>query len=185
MSDQSRQADLDALIVSLPITIAQLDESLVNIDLQREYIQNDWFGVSASMSMMTTASDQWQIDKAAVLSVDFAASAFGNYGDINLTQWHIYDSTVEPRTPSNPAYIQFDSGDVTSGAPSAYFDTQQYNRQIDFPQGYNHIHQEIGLDGTYGLKKRKSNLKIAEDLTTVNRDKYARFLIAYDRNRRI
>ena len=180
-NDQTWQALSQDLVDTLPDTIDALDKSLENIDEQVNFLIDDLHGVSAVMSIMTTASDGWQIDKAALLSVDFIPSAFGAYGNSNLTQWHIYDSLERPRTPSNPDYVQFDSGDVVSGAPSAT-ETEQYNRQIDFPLGLDHMNHDLGLTGTYGINDKIDNLNTASALQTINRDAYKGFLKAYSRN---
>lgn len=177
--DQSSQAYLDDLIVSLPITISQLDESLINIDDQRDFLYDDWFGVSASMSMMTTAASGWMYEKAAELGFNKASVQIsGSWGDDNLIEWAIIDKTL------GEFNVVYSDASVASGAPSAT-ETQQYNRQLDFPAAYDHIWRDIGLNGTYGIEDKISKLTIAEDLQTINRDKYSTVLKAYSRNRDI
>lgn len=179
--NQTDQALSQDLIDTLPDTIKALDSSIENINEQIDFLTDDLVGVSAVMSIMTTGSDAWIDLKADTLSVNFEPSAFGGYGNNNLTQWHIYDSTVRPRTPLNPAYIQFDAGDVVSGAPSAA-ETEQYNRQIDFPVGLDHMNHELDLTGTYGIVAKIDSLDTSLELQTINRDAYQGFLKAYSRN---
>ena len=181
MSDKNREAYLDNLIDTLPDTVANLDEALNGIQEQRDNLQNDWYGVSASMSMMTTAAELWMENKADELDVTYVVETSGSWGISNLTQWGITDPAAPP---GGVNYNQYTDADVTSGAPSAT-ETQQYNRQIDFPEAYNHINQDLGLNGTYGIKDKIQKLTVAENLTIINRNKYAGFLKAYSRNRNI
>ena len=40
-----------------------------------------------------------------------------------------------------------------------------------FPEAYNHINQDLGLNGTYGIKDKIQKLTVAENLTIINRNK--------------
>ncbi len=168
----SNQTLLNDLIEDLPNTISQLDTAIVNIDDQISFLQDDQTGANQVMSMMTTAASAWMDLKAAELDPVLASAATsGSWSISNLTDWAIVCA-------GQPVYSW---GEVTSGAPSAA-ETQQYNRQIDFPVAYDHINKSLATDGTYGLADKITNLGTAKTLQESNRDAYSDILKAYDRN---
>lgn len=177
MSDQSNQALLQDLIDTLPDTISQLDTSIESINEQIDFLTDDSLGVSAVMSMMTTAASGWMDDKAFDLNPSYQVITSGSWGINNLIEWAIVDPAL-----GLDSYIVYTDVDVTSGAPSAT-ETQQFNRQLDFPEAYDHLNHDLGIDGTYGIYDKIDKLNISLGLQTINRDKYKTFLKAYDRNK--
>lgn len=168
----SNQTLLDNLIEDIPEVITQLDAAIEKIEDQISFLQDDQTGVEHVMSMMTTAASAWMDIKAAELdAISASAVTSGSWGISNLTDWAI----VCAGTPI------YGWGQVTSGAPSAA-ETQQYNRQIDFPLAYDHIYHSLGTDGTYGLDAKISNLQTGKSLQESNRSAFKGFLKAYDRN---
>ena len=135
------------------------------------------------MGVMTSASDDWTAWKASDLG-SYQVSSWGNYGTLNLTQWHIYDVTSEPNNPAtNPSYVVYDSSDVTSAGPvSTNTEARQYDRQIEFPLAYEHIHDSLGVTpGTYGIVEKKAALTKGKTLQTNNEAKYSEVLKIYDK----
>ena len=128
--------------------------------------------------MMTTAASGWMDVKALELDVTYNVITSGGWNITNLTDWAIVDP-AEP--PFSPLYVVYTDVDVTSGATTAA-ETQQFNRQIDFPKGIDHLNKDLGTDGTYGILDKISKLGTALTLQTTNRNKYTTFLKAYSRN---
>jgi hypothetical protein len=165
---------LNDLIEDLPDTIAQLDVSLDKIGDQIEFLGEDQAGVEHVMSMMTTAASGWMYIKADELGFNKASViTSGSWGVDNLIEWAILSA--------GPGTKVFSWGEVVSGAP-AEIETQHYNRQLDFPEAYLHLNQDLGLDGTYGILDKIVKLEVAETLQALNRTKFTRFLKAYERN---
>jgi hypothetical protein len=178
--DQTNQQLLQDLVDTLPDTISQLDTSLVKVDEQIDFLQDDLAGVEVVMSMMTTAASGWMYTKQQEYGATHKVITSGGWGISNLTDWVIVDTTVT--NPNFLTYKVFSWGEVTSGAPSAA-ETQQYNRQIDFLQAYDHIYHDNGLTGTYGINDKITNLQTAKSLQQTNKTAFEGFLKVYDRNK--
>lgn len=185
--DQTNNALIQDLVDTLPDTISQLETSRENIDEQIGFLTDDWYGVSAVMSVMATAGFEWITGIADELTSETGSahspSAGRSYGITNITDWIVYNMEwVGPQNPDNRFYVPYSDADVTSGAPSAA-ETMQYNRQtIDFPNAYDNIYHSNGLDGTYGILNQISNLNRSKDLQTINQVAYEGFFKAYERN---
>ena len=159
----------------LPDTISNLNTGLIELNTSIDGLTDEKSAIEWSMSLMTTGSD-WYLDYLVGIYGGTVVTS-GSYGTTNVTEWAIVDTGAPP---GGVNYVIFSDTDVTSGSPS--YMTQQYNRQIGFPEAYDHIHRTNDLAyGTYGIDARKDGLDTGKDLMILNRDKYATVLKVYDR----
>jgi len=163
-------ADIDVIqkmVDDLPAVIENLDLSITKIDTTINTLQGQQDAIEDFVqSNMVTASDAWIVAKKNELNPTYVVCTSGNYGITNLTEWAIVTPSCTP-----PLTIIYSDVDVTSGAPSAA-ETQQYNRQLEFPILYDFIYDDLSVDGTYGLDDKIDKLDTAKSLQQKNRTMY-------------
>jgi len=116
------------------------------------------------MATATTDSDAFLAQKSLDLGVGSCGGTCsvctsGGYGVTNLTDWAI----VSGGCPPAPHKVVYKNADVT--------DTDQITRVSDFAAAYNHIWQELGTDGTYGIKPTRDSVNTGKSIVNKNKDK--------------
>lgn len=159
----------------LPDTISNLDSGIYELNTSIDGLTDEKSSIEWGMSVMTSASD-WYLDWWSNVYGGTVMTS-GDYGVTNVTEWAIVDTS---KPSGGWDYVVYSDTDVTSGSPGSYL-TEQYNRQIGFPDAYDHIYKTNGLDGTYGIDARKSGLNTGKGLMEDNRDFYSTVLKVYDR----
>lgn len=179
--------ELEKLVETLPDTITQLDTQIAKIDSTVADITADQTAVGEVMSNMTTASNAWIVDKsneilALTLVKGVTAQYGGTYGVSDVDDWSILSAGYIPNDDRWPAKLVYDDTFVVSAAPVSGAETRQYNRQVDFPEAYDHLTKAPGTDGTYGVNSRITSLGTAKTLAQANQTAFKTFLKAYRRN---
>ena len=165
MSDLTK---LQEMVAGYPDQIQQMEDSITELtsiaaDLQeqREAIEN------VVLAGLKSDSDAYLVQKAIDLTGVSCVQACsyctsGSYGVSNLTEWAIVSGGCPPSTH----IVVFDSSDV-----SATVDPEQYQRQIDFAESYDHIHKEVDETGTYGIKHTRNNVNTGKGIVQINKAK--------------
>jgi hypothetical protein len=167
----SMSQELPQVTSNLRTSLDAMDEAISTLNNQKAALEDQVMAAMASSSIV------WINEKKDELNPSYSAITSGGFGTLNVTQWAI----VNPVKPDGGVhYVIYDDLDVTSGAPSAG-ETQQYNRQIEFPIVYDHIHHTTGLDGSYGIDDRISALEDGRDLTLANEEQYTAILKISDK----
>lgn len=166
----SANSNLRDLVEALPLVIVNINKSIDNIDTTSRQLLDQQQAIEQSvMALMTSASSDW-IDWKTTTTYSGVASAHtsGGYGTTNLHDWCIVSAGT------HPLYKLYSWGEVTSAGPQAdNSEARQYNRQINFPNAYEHIHDDLSVDpGTYGIEDRISKLARARLLQVNNKEKY-------------
>lgn len=167
----SMSQELPQVTQNLRTSLDAIDEATNTLNEQKDALEDQ------VMAAMASASIVWITQKKDSLNPFYSVVTSGGFGTLNVTQWAI----VNPAQPGGGIhYVIYDDLDVTSGAPSAGI-TQQYNRQIEFPVVYDHIHHVTGLTGSYGINDRISALEDGRDLTLANEEQYTAILKISDK----
>lgn len=162
----------------LPTVTKNLRAAIDNIDATKVAVQEQIDALENQvMSAMASASIVWIREKAYSLSPTYSFITSGTFGIDNVTDWGIFDPNVDT---GRPYYNVFLDTDVTSGSP-VLEETKQYNRQIEFPIVYDHIHHTTGLDGSYGLLDKLSSMDDGKALTLANETQYTGILKIADK----
>jgi len=165
MSDVSK---LTEMVNGYDEQIQQLDDSITELtsvsnDLadQRAAIEN------VVMDSLKTDSDSYLTQKAIDLGIGdcggtCSVCTSGGYGTTNLTDWAIVSGGCPPSTKINV---------FTSNSVSVSVDPDQYQRQLDFVEAYDHIHKEVDATGTYGIQGNKDNIDTGKSILQINKSK--------------
>jgi len=142
----------------LALSLEQIAAEKVRLQEQKDALEDQ------VMAAMVSASTIWIINKKNSLNPTWSYAISGTYGVDNVTDWGIFDPS---KRKSDPLYNRYLDTQVTSGSP-ALPETQQYNRQIEFPIVYDQIHHVSGMDGTYGIDDAISSLDDGATVTVAN-----------------
>ena len=167
---------LQEMVDALPTTIDNMNSGITELNTAISGLTDEKNAIEWSFSLMTTAASAWLDWKANDLNPTYTVTTSGDYGIKNLHEWGI----VNPAANKDQSLVYSDT-DVTSASPPTLPETKQYNRQTGFVEGYEHIHKENDLTGTYGIDARKSGLDTGLGLMGYNRNKYKNVLKVYDR----
>jgi hypothetical protein len=166
----------------LPTVTQNLRGAVDNIDATKAAVQEQIDALEDQvMSAMASASIVWIANKRTSLNPTWSYITSGAFGTLNVTQWGIYDPS---QRKSSPLYNRYLDTDVTSagyGSTPASEETKQYNRQIEFPIVYDHIHHVTGLNGSYGLQAKLDSLDDGRALTLANEEQYTAILKISDK----
>lgn len=179
--------ELEKLVETLPDTITQLDTQIAKIDSTIADITADQIAVDGVMSTMTTGATAWisvKTDEILALTLvkGVTANFGGSFGVSDVDDWSILSAGYIPNDDRWPAKLAYDDTFVVSAAPVSGAETRQYNRQVDFPEAYDHLTKTPGTDGTYGVNSRITSLGTAKTLAQANQTAFKTFLKAYRRN---
>jgi hypothetical protein len=179
-------SDVDVLkqiVTNLPNTIDALGLSVTDITAAVADLQDQQDAIeNAVMGPMTSASDTFGDAWQAEFYSAFTRITSGGYGVTNLDDWGIVDTTLGK---DNAAYNQFKSNQIVSGGPAlsgsgwVSLEALQYDRQVEFPQAYEHVNEVLSSTATYGILDRRTKLGTALTLTTNNEAKYTQVLKIY------
>jgi len=175
MSDVDK---LREMVAGYPEQIQQMEDSITELtsiaaDLQeqREAIEN------VVLADLTAQSNAYLAQKAIDLGVSSCGGicsycTSGSYGVSNLTEWAI----VSGGCPPSIHIVVFDSSDV-----SPTVDPDQYQRQLDFPEAYDHIWKTVDETGTYGIKSTRDNVNIGKGIVEINKAKIETVKVIYEK----
>jgi len=165
---------LSELVSAYSQKIENLTLSLVSISANIIDLQAQQSTANSTLTDLTASSDAWGTWKALQFGVPSAVEfcTSGSYGVSNLTEWGI----VSGGGCGSQKPVIYKPSDVsTSEHPN------QYYRQEDFAEIYDHINDSIDVNGTYGLAATIVNLQTAESVAEANRDKYTALVSSYGR----
>jgi hypothetical protein len=166
----------------LPTVTDNLRTSIDNIDATKEAIQEQIDALEDQvMAAMASASIVWIANKRTALNPSYSYMTSGAFGTLNVTQWGIYDPTKLPGSPLRNVYTDVNVTSAGYANPTATAETEQYNRQIEFPIVYDHIHHVTGLTGSYGLQEKLDALDDGRSLTLANEEQYTAILKISDK----
>lgn len=166
------------MVDNLPETIGNFGTGISELNTSINALEDEQDAVEWSMSLMTTGASAWMIEKKDDLNPLYTVKTSGGWSSTNLTEWAIVDLDANKGSINRVVYSDTD---VTSASPPTLPETQQYNRQVGFPEAYDHIHKVNSLTGTYGIIARKDGLTTGRNLMEDNKDKYQTVLKVYDR----
>lgn len=180
MSDQEKLQEMVDVI--LPEAIENASTAIVGLSAQKVDLQDQISAIeNIVLSEETSASDGYLVQKALDLGATecggtCSVCTSGDYGVSNLTEWAI----VSGGCPSSPHIVVWSDSDLSpsGGSPE---DNAQYQRQVNFPEAYGHIHDPLGTAfGTYGLQGLIDGIDIGLDIQHKNRNKWETVLDIYD-----
>lgn len=181
MSDSDK---LQEMVDEYPQRISDLEQSVTELqaiadDLQeqREAIEN------VVMTPATADSDAYIEAKKIEIGGDTIVKG-GTYGVSDIVDWEIQQTTSipnpSPPPPTIPSTVTLLRGSDLDGTGSQA-DQDQYQRQNDFAEAYDHIHKELDTSGTYGIKDTRSNVITGRDVQEANKNKIEDVLDVYQR----
>jgi hypothetical protein len=165
MSDVDKLTEMvngyDDEIQQLEDSITRLTEVSDDLGEQRAAIEN------VVLSELVSGSNTYLEQKAILVcsggyptTCTYCTS--GSYGTGNLTEWAI----VSGGCPPSSHEVLFKSSDVS---PSV--DPDQYQRQLDFDEAYDHIWKTIDTSGTYGIQPNRDNIDTGKSILEINKTK--------------
>ena len=150
-------------------SITELTAIAADLQEQREAIEN------VVLAPNVPLSDAYVEAKRIELLGDF--TTFGvTYGVSDISDWSIWQNGIPIPNPTPPPLtlpgvpILLFTGAMLDGTGSAA-DIAQWNRQNDYAAAYNHIHQDLGTDGTYGIAPTRDSVNTGKSIVTKNKDK--------------
>jgi len=140
---------------------AQIEAQIEELESQRDAIQEALFdGIAFDMSSYL---------ELKMIDLGGTYILYGSdFGVMNVTDWEIHKVEANPDPPPDTIdtviYVYEGVG----------WDNDQtiIDLETDFQFGYDYIHHENGLTGTYGLQDQIDQLYSALDLLGANKDKY-------------
>lgn len=181
MSDATK---LQEMVDAYPDQIQQAEDSITELtaiaaDLQeqREAIEN------VVLAPATTDSDAYLAAKLIELGGDNIVKG-ASYGVSDITNWKIQKTTTVPNPTPPPLNITTTTtllqGSDLDGTGSQA-DIDQYQRQNDFAEGYDHIWKDVDETGTYGIKGTRDNVNTGKGIVEINKAKIEDVLEVYQR----
>lgn len=185
MSDATK---LQEMVDSYPDQIQQMEDSITELtaiaaDLQeqREAIEN------VVLAQATTDSDAYLEAKKIELGGDNIVKG-ASYGVSDIINWKIQKTTTTtiPNPTPPPAFITVPTtvtllqGSDLDGTGSQA-DQDQYERQNDFVEAYDHIWKAVDETGTYGIKGTRDNVNTGKGIVEINKAKIEDVLDVYQK----
>ena len=131
---------------------AQIEAQITELESQRDAVQEGV--VDKSESDMTDYLENTKLSEVGGDHITFG----GNYGVTNIIDWIVYDSTGLP-------IYEFEG--------IGWDDDQTIiDLEADWQFGYDYIHHDNGVTGTYGLQGQIDILYNALNLLIANKEKY-------------
>lgn len=155
-SDKLREMieDVDSQLENIDDSTAQIFIQIEDLENKRDSIQNGMLN-----EIMIDTSSYLEINKVPDFGGIGGYITFGsNFGNTNITDWIIYDVLDTPVYVYNGVGWDDDINIIN------------WINQWNF--GYDYIHHEFGITGTYGLQDQIDQLYNALDLLITNRNKY-------------
>lgn len=158
-------------------SITELTAVSEDLQEQREAIENVVLATAEADSDTYLSAKMVEIGGSSVIKG-------GDYGSTNVTDWQIVSAGMVPNpTPPPlmiPGFIVLLQGSDLDGTGSQE-DIDQFQRQNDFTASYNHIWQDLGTDGTYGIKPTRDSVETGKSIVQKNKDKIEQVQEIYTR----
>lgn len=146
----------DSQVEALNDSTTQLDIQIIELESQRDAIQ---FGL---LDIITNDSTGYLIYKMQSLN-GYEVTYDDDFGVSTVRNFHILDSAGE---------TIYEYPGVTTPSGIGWDDDQQIIDYIDkFDFGWDYIHHQIGLTGTFGIQSRIDQLETAKGLLVANKNK--------------
>lgn len=151
-------------VSNLTLGLTSVSASISDLQDQKDEAEN-------TLSVITSASDEWGEAKADSYGLIYSWCTSGDYGISNLTEWAVVSGSC-----SGSHVVVYTWSDVTSAT-----EYDQWRRKLDFDEIYDHIHDSVDLNGTYGLSANITNLQTAQDVLQADKNKYEKLVDVYGR----
>lgn len=160
-------------------SITELTSISSDLQEQREAVEN------VVLAPNVVDSDAYIAAKIIEVGGDYATYG-ATYGDSDIVDWSIWQTGLPIPNPTPPpptlpgVPILLFTGSMLDGTGSPA-DIEQFTRQNDYSAAYNHIWQELGTDGTYGIKPTRDSVETGKSIVQKNKDKIEQVQEIYTR----
>jgi hypothetical protein len=172
-------SDYQVQIGNLDTQLISLDDLITNLQAQRVAIED------CVLQPLLDESDIFLQDKKAEFESLFPDDIISvvkgsNYGPVtnesNLSDW-IITRTYEV-SASTFVETLLDGSSLTGSDPDI---VEQITRQADYLVGNGHIHDDVGLSGTYGIIGQISNINQGKSILQNNKNKLQSAVSTYSK----